>query len=84
MIRPRPNKQPAKKRGFTWGRITHKDGPVVYHLFRRDQRGAIHALRCEFDPREPRGYVIRELRRTYRDLRDKVDEIDLAMMETTT
>ena len=80
----KPDKRPAKKRGFAWGRITHEGGDVEYRMFRRDKRGAMHYEWHAFDRREPRGYVIRELRRMYKRLRDRVDEIDLAILDKET
>ncbi|WP_372382166.1 hypothetical protein ACCQ12_15430 [Xanthomonas sp. NCPPB 1068] len=75
---------PKRKRGLCWGRAPNDNGTVVtWQLFRRDHRGAIHMSSLQFTNAEPRAYIAQRLRNACRNLRDRVDEIDLAAMGVT-
>lgn len=75
-------RSPKKAGGFSWGRALVRDGHAVsYRLFRRDSRGRVHALLFDYQAGAPRSGIARDLMRARRTLRDRVDEIDLALME---
>ena len=82
MNRIRPDKPPKRTTGFSWGR-TRTPRCELYRLFRRDLNGAIHFSSLSVDDGCERRLVAKSLRRMYRDLRDKVDGIDLQFMEMT-
>jgi len=66
-------RRPSKDRDVTWSR-TYCNGIVMWTLWRRDHRRAIH-MRVVVDPKR--------LRRAWHELRNFVDEIDLRAMEET-
>lgn len=77
---------PKKTGGFSWGRFVAPDGSVIYRLFRRDQRGALHyfmrvytAEELADDPRI-RTRIAHEIHRARHALRNQVDTVDLALM----
>ena len=60
---------PGKGHGLTWARFPTVDGSaVIYRLWRRDHRRKPHQIE-------------RALRLAKRELRDRVDEIDLTALE---
>ncbi|OBR79100.1 hypothetical protein A7D35_01260 [Xanthomonas arboricola] len=72
---------PKRKRGLCWGRTPDDNRTVVtWQLFRRDHRGALHMSSLPFTYAEPRAHIAQRLRNARRQLRDRVDEIDLAAM----
>ncbi|KRG86147.1 hypothetical protein H7691_12615 [Stenotrophomonas sp. CW117] len=73
---------PKRNEGLSWGRFPTDDGSAVtYRLFRRDHRGALHMeARTFFTSADPT-HIAKVLRHAKRQLRDRVDEIDLAAME---
>jgi len=73
-------RHPAKIGTFSWGRIVHESGAVTYRLFRRDRRNRVHMAIVVFQPGDSCRWRAQLLRRKYRDLRDQVDEVDLALM----
>ncbi|WP_240046264.1 hypothetical protein [Rhodanobacter glycinis] len=88
-MRHQLQRQPKKTAGFSWGRFVAPDGSVIYRLFRRDQRGALHyfmrvytAEELNADPRI-RVRIAHEIHRARHALRDQVDDVDLALMGVT-
>lgn len=80
----RPKKRPAGRGSFSWGREPAQDGAVViYRLFRKDQRRALHVEMHTFGRDWPRRAIAARLRTMRHALRDRVDEIDLALMGVT-
>lgn len=80
MPRPFTRKLPAHHGCFSYARIPMDGGAVVYRLFRRDQAGALHAETRNFHPDCTRRFIARELNVARHQLRNTVDEIDLALM----
>jgi hypothetical protein len=76
-------RRPRKDRGTTWSRSL-RNGVVTWSLWRRDHRGALHMRTVSLHIENVRGdspSLRKLLRVTWRELRDFVDEIDLALME---
>lgn len=73
-------KLPAHRDGFSYARIPHPDGGVVYRLFRRDLRRVVHAETLPFHPDCTRQLIAKKLRAARHKLRDRVDDIDLHLM----
>ena len=73
-------KLPQHRGVFSYSRIPMIGGSVVYRLFRRDQRGALHCEMRNFHPGYPRQSMARDLNRARHALRDQVDEVDLKLM----
>lgn len=76
-------RRPRKDRDVTWGR-RYCGGMVTWSFWRRDRRRAIHMRTVALHVENVRGDSPSQrnlLRQTWRDLRDFVDEIDLAAME---
>ena len=70
-----------KTGGFSWLRLPPGDsGVVTYRLFRRDHRGVCHMHALQFPAIESRETIAKDVRRACHQLRNKVDEIDLAAM----
>lgn len=85
MPRPFTRKLPAHHGCFSYARFPHQDttgsfSGVIYRLFRRDQRGALHAETRNFHPDCSRRFIAVELNVARHQLRNTVDEIDLALM----
>lgn len=77
-LRRRP---PGKNGGFSWGRFPADDArSVTWRLFRRDQRGVLHIATRTFLPGQTRAEIAAALNLARHRLRDRVDEIDLALM----
>jgi hypothetical protein len=76
-------RQPKKTGGFSWGRSLSAGGLVMWRLFRRDQRGALHMKQITPRSEWSRAAIATELNRARHALRDQVDEIDLALMGVT-
>ncbi len=78
---PVTRRSPTKNTGFSWGRFPMgASGIVVYRLFRRDHRGAVHFVGLNFYRHDQRSAIAMALRAACHRLRDRVDEIDLAAM----
>lgn len=73
-------KLPSHRGAFSYSRIPLDGGTVIYRLFRRDARGALHARTLPFAPACARHLIAGTLRTARHALRDQVDEIDLALM----
>lgn len=73
---------PKRNQGLSWGRFPTDDGSaVVYRIFRRELSGKLHMeARTFFTGTEP-AHIAKVLRSLKRQLRDRVDEIDLEAME---
>ncbi len=83
-MRTRRAKRPVEPRWSNWSRVPDADG-CMYRLFRRegqpdDVRGPVHARMVYVHKSDPACISARRLRMAYRELREEVDEIDLAMM----
>lgn len=83
MSRPFTRKLPAHCGSFSYARIPQAGGVVVYRLFRRDMRRALHVEICKFTPNVWRPTMARVLRAARHRLRNTVDEIDLQIMGVT-
>lgn len=74
-------RQPKRSSGLSWGRIPADDGQAVtYRLFRRDCNGRLHYEARSFSARTPRSHIAQAIHALKRQLRDRVDDIDLAAM----
>jgi len=76
---------PRKNRGFSWGRFPSARGglppaAVEWRLFRRDHTGRLHFAYRGFSVDTPREHIARVLLAARRQLREAVDEIDLAAL----
>lgn len=85
LVRPFTRKLPAHHGVFSYARIpghetTGTPAGVTYRLFRRDQAGALHAETRDFHPDCTRRFIASELNIARHQLRNTVDEIDLALM----
>ena len=63
--------------------VPQDGGGVVYRLFRRDMRRALHAELCNFHSDCTRQLIAKTLRAARHRLRNTVDEIDLQIMGVT-
>lgn len=73
-------KLPRHGHRFCYGRVPQLGGSVVYRLFRRDLTRRVYAETCVFHPDCSRRLIAKQLRAARHKLRDRVDEIDLALM----
>lgn len=75
---------PRKNWGFSWGRfpspVTGPFGTVEWRLFRRDHTGKLHFAYRAFPVNTPRDHVAGVLLTARRQLREIVDDIDLAAL----
>lgn len=76
---------PRKNWGFSWGRFPSARGDqpaarVEWRLFRRDHTGRLHFAFRAFACDTPREHIARVLVAARRQLREEVDEIDLAAL----
>ncbi|UGB46952.1 hypothetical protein LQ772_06585 [Frateuria edaphi] len=76
-------RSPARRDGFCWARIPQSNGTVLYRLYRRDQRNAVHAVLRNFPGDAARHDIARELKAARHQLRNTVDEIDLVLLGVT-
>lgn len=87
MARAFTRKRPTGNGSFSWSRQAAPDGTVVWRLFRRDQRNALHCKTVSYPPREQcelvAPLIAAQLRAARHQLRNTVDEIDLALMGVT-
>ena len=79
MPRPLTRRTPHNRNGFCWARIPQDSGSVLYRLYRRDQRGAVHAVLRNFTALD-RHAMAEELNIARHQLRNSVDDVDLALM----
>ena len=82
-MKPFTHRQPRKARPTGWGRMIQMNGQIVaYRLFRRGQCGRVHMLERQYLVGvAPRSMIAGDLVKARRQLRDRVDEIDLEAME---
>lgn len=75
-------KLPSHHGKFSYARIPQFDsiGGVTYRLFRRDDRGAVHYQQCVFEGHCSIANAARDLNIARHQLRNTVDDIDLALM----
>lgn len=73
---------PKANGGFSWGRFPAEE-TIQYRLFRRDHTGALHLSVITFAKNIPTEQIAADVRRARHQLRNKVDEIDLAAMGVT-
>lgn len=79
MPRHLTRRMPRNRNGFCWARIPQESGGVLYRLYRRDMRGAVHAALRNFATADRRA-MAEELNIARHQLRNTVDDIDLALM----
>ena len=72
-------RMPNNRNRFCWARIPQDSGSVLYRLYRRDMRGAVHAVLRNFTALD-RHVMAEELNIARHQLRNTVDDIDLALM----
>ncbi|MDH7548231.1 MULTISPECIES: hypothetical protein [Stenotrophomonas] len=75
---------PKRTEGFAWGRAIDKvmGGHVlIYRLFRRDLKGALHIETRAFSLTDHRRHIALQLLIARRQLREKVDAIGYALIE---
>lgn len=70
---------PSRRDRFCWARIPQDSGGVLYRLYRRDMQGAVHAVLRNFKIID-RHEMAEELNIARHQLRNTVDDIDLALM----
>lgn len=81
MSRHATRRRPKETTGFAWGRFPTEDGSAItWRLYRRDHRRAMHMHVLTVFACEDVRTIAQRLRRACHQLRDKVDEIDLAAM----
>lgn len=73
-------RMPHNRNAFCWARIPQQDGCTLYRLYRRDQRGVVHAVLCNFPGDADRSEMAGELNIARHQLRNTVDDVDLALM----
>jgi hypothetical protein len=73
-------RMPHNRNHFCWARIPQDSGGVLYRLYRRDQRGVVHAVLLNFPSDMERSFIGHQLNIARHQLRDAVDEIDPALM----
>lgn len=85
MIRQHATRAPKRNDGFSWGRFPAGDrGAITWRLFRRDHKGGLHMANLTFYlDRDRRADIALALRHACHQLRDRVDELDLAAMGVT-
>jgi hypothetical protein len=82
MTKHQTMRQPSKRNGFSWFRTpVGESGQIQYRLFRRDCHNALHISALNVHASQPPRIVAQALRIAKRQLRDKVDEIDLQHLE---
>lgn len=73
---------PKRNEGQSWGRFKDANGlEVIYRIFRRDHTGRLHFEERTFFVESNPTDIASALRHAKRQLRDRVDEIDLEAME---
>lgn len=77
---PLTRRMPHNRNGFCWARIPQQDGCTLYRLYRRDMRRAIHAVLRNFRADCSRKFIATELNIARHQLRNSVDDVDLALM----
>lgn len=77
MSRLYETRRPAKCRGFSWCRVV-AESTIQYRLYRRDHRRALHCSIVTFSKSTPTEEIASTVKRKRRELRDRVDVIDLA------
>ena len=73
---------PRRNEGLSWARFPTVDGSaVIYRMWRRDHKRKPHQVQKAFFTDADPAYIAKVLRQAKRQLRDTVDEIDLAALE---
>ena len=81
MSRHFTRRAPKRNEGLSWGRFPTDDGSAAtYRLFRRDHTGRLHFEARTFLSSDSPLYIASHLRRMKRELRNRVDGIDLKAM----
>lgn len=81
MTRHMTRRECGKGSGFSWtSTFKDDDASVLYLLFRRDHSNKLHSRILTFRASEPRSLIAERLNRARHQLREKVDEIDLAAL----
>lgn len=73
-------RMPHNRNSFCWARIPQDDGGVLYRLYRRDMRRAVHAALRNFPAGCDRHTIASEINVARHQLRNAVDDVDLALM----
>lgn len=73
-------RMPHNRNHFCWARIPQQDGCTLYRLYRRDQRGVVHAVLRNFPGDMAHAEMAGELNIARHQLRNTVDDVDLALM----
>ncbi len=76
-------RMPSNRNGFCWARIPQDSGGALYRLYRRDMRRAVHAVLRHFPADCDRKTIAVEVNIARHQLRNTVDDIDLALMGVT-
>ena len=79
-MKPFTRKRPTGIGSFTYARVVDKPGVVLYRMCRRDGHGAHHYVQCAFAVEAPRAHIATELNIARHQLRNSVDDVDLALM----
>ncbi|WP_115560054.1 hypothetical protein [Xanthomonas arboricola] len=81
MNRHLTRRAPKRNGSFSWGRFPTSDGAfITWRMFRRDHTSVLHMHALTFTAKDDAAYAAKQLRRARRQLRDRVDDIDLAAM----
>lgn len=75
----RADRRPKPSRVTAWSRAL-VNGRVIYRLFRRDLAGAWHYEARSFSPYDEPCFIAERLRKLRRELKGRVDTMDLARM----
>jgi hypothetical protein len=81
MSRHLTRRGPRRKSRFCWTRFpTAASEFVIYRLYRRDAANAVHMASVTFPGTDNRAYIAERVMRARIQLRNRVDEMDLAAM----
>jgi hypothetical protein len=81
MSRHLTRRGPRRKSRFCWTRFPTAAGEfVIYRLYRRDGANAVHMESVTVLGIDNRDYIAERVMRARVQLRDRVDEMDLAVM----
>jgi hypothetical protein len=82
MTRHLTRRGPRRKARFCWTRFPTAAGEfVIYRLYRRDGANAVHMESVTVLGTDDRTYIAQRVMRARIQLRNRVDEMDLAAME---
>jgi hypothetical protein len=69
---------------FSWTRLPSETGySVTWRLYRKDVGKGLHISTLTVGAMEPRGSIARRLWEARRDLRDRIDDLDLTTLGVT-